>query len=90
MYQHNQLNIAAKPLDLYCITCYVEKLYPLRTFVDKLANVAIECDKIKVIATALKKILEQVRGGLEKVEGCDNEIDERCEAEVIKPIRDMY
>jgi len=51
--------------------------------VDKLANVAIECDKIKAITTALKKMLEQVRGGLEKVEGHDNEIDERCEAEVL-------
>ena len=42
-----------------------------------------------MVATLLK-ILEKVRAGLEKVEECDNEIDERCEAEVIKPIQHIY
>ena len=57
-------------------------------FVDKLAD--FERDKVKVIATPQKKMLEQVRAGLEKVEERDNEIDERCEAEVIKPIQHIY
>jgi len=86
-----------QPLDLYCMTCgclicrdctYVDHREHQYNFVYKLADV--ERDKIKVVATPLKKMLEQVRAGLEKVEGRDNEIDERCEAEVIKPIRDIY
>ncbi|XP_065904041.1 E3 ubiquitin-protein ligase TRIM71-like [Dysidea avara] len=83
--------------DLYCMTCsslicrdctYVDHREHQYNFVDKLADV--EREKIKEIAAPLKKILEQVRDGLKKVEECDNEIDGKCEAEVIKPIRDVY
>ncbi|XP_065904042.1 E3 ubiquitin-protein ligase TRIM71-like [Dysidea avara] len=86
-----------QPLDLYCMTCsslicrdctYVDHREHQYNFVDKLADV--ERERIKVIAAPLKKMLEQVRVGLEKVEECDNEIDGKCEAEVIKPIRDVY
>ncbi|XP_065904123.1 tripartite motif-containing protein 2-like [Dysidea avara] len=85
-----------QPLDLYCMTCsslicrdctYVDHREHQYNFVDKLADV--EREKIKVIATPLKKMLEQVRDGLKKVEECDNEIDGKCEAEVIKLIRDV-
>ncbi|XP_065904043.1 tripartite motif-containing protein 2-like [Dysidea avara] len=86
-----------QPLDLCCMTCsslicrdctYVDHREHQYNFVDKLAD--DEREKIKVIAAPLKKMLEQVRDGLEKVEECDNEIDGKCEAEVIKPIRDVY
>ena len=83
--------------DLYCMTCsslicrdctYIDHREHQYNFVDKLADV--EREKIKVIAAPLKKMLELVRDGLEKVEECDNKIDGKCEAEIIKPIRDVY
>jgi len=54
--------------------------------VDKLADV--EHDKIKVITTPLKRMLKQVRGGLEKVEKADNDLNNETDMEM--QLKEVY
>ena len=84
-----------QPLDLYCMTCsslicrdctYVDHREHQYSFVNKLADV--EREKIKVIATPLKKMLEQVRDGLAKVQEADNDLNNETDAEV--QLKEMY
>ena len=86
---------STQSLDLYCQTCntlicrdctIVDHRQHQYNFVSKLADE--ERAKIKMAATSLKIMLEQVNNAIKKVEDVDNELNNETDAE--RQVQDMY
>jgi len=90
-------NHSIQSLDLFCTTCntlicrdctYVDHKDHQYNFVDKLADV--EREKVKLFASSLKEMLEQVQTAIKKVEVSNQEIEVKYEGEVVKQIKQVY